>query len=1632
MHFKNLNLKKCREHLLCNEKIKPISSGRRNFVKAMGLGVVAWNPLFDSVKLLSKDAFEIKKKKRSLLFYRKKKLCWEISDRIFEDGFSTSFKQVGDKYHFGADGLRYVNTNYQFSLKGEIFFDNSCWMLNLNIPELEVETTVDLLKWLDGHVTVLAKTSQNRVLAKIYGEDQVVLDGNFNLSLTNMWQLGFESTKGIILNYQSDVYQTSKLTILPFSASDIPFLDNTISKGTHIVLPTFKKWEQLISTISFKSDLELSVSDTPNLEILLADDRLLWITQNKGDLSLIASGFHGHDFKFDKYFFYAEYVESAAPRIYFSASLPHNGQWLSNQLGTFKFVPSQELPDFEAFGYGNQLNGEVLEPRLHAFKAQTPSGISLSSVYDDSPIIRINPQEPVRRVGTSVLQRVTTPTTDEEEKEEEKTDTQNPVRTIGTIINKQPEDQEPIRSIITTQPELNLEISKIKFRPRRALTVRVLRPEDMILLEFEFHNFNYTNRGQAPFMELDNDSEVGVMIVYFTSQHTLEEAFFESNQLPGTGDNSTVSLPVKHLRARRSRLVYELPAGHDGFPLMMSELLDWSKFKLRVNPRAYIKIPQLTRLKTPTFLTGRTASVKTPSSASYLDTASKDYAIKMVQASKIKASQRKVYDEVQLAKVLQPSEIQTIRPAFNIASIKNVSMKVEPVPETDTSIEAPTLMYISPNQTNDFFHQKELQLREVGFGSKIVSANRQFVSSELRVLDPLVSTQGQIAELWHTTLGVKLNGGRVTRSLADFKTIRALWADDANEKYDNPAGIGNLPFMTSLDASDRHILVHTTSDYSIRDYSPKAVPVNNLMLTSLGAYLDWHAFFDVPYPADNILSIIEWEHLATLGRDHYVKVVREGYLFPFGHRAALVKITERKFHQQTKSAVNRQRMYVVVLEKEVLYSRVDPQNEFIEFPFQAVRINVSKTPDIDYPEPIINVSSSSGGGIRIPRLTSKAGGSENTSYNFYINVGSQGFPFDITATDKEGVEHQVRMPLAFLENRVARDVSLAQQIITKYNENAIYNQTDFAGQEIAYAESLVDGDTTLETDIITFGAQTYPTTVGEDIKFHPKMQEAQVYLKQVDEMTGVRTLTAIGLEDDENDGMVFARVADAVLDFSGGSDKAGGFMSPNISITALSKLQGPVGGLIEDIKKLMFLPDQFFKAMDNLPLAKIFGVIKIFDLLGDLNLGGAFDGLINTINTVKQQIEDIKNQIMYLENLARETNENVDSQVQNLQQQIKGKVDELLNALNGNIPKIPNLKTYVTTEAFYAEYKWQPEFKSSPIVVIEDILQVKVTDPKKALTITTKFEKPFDASKPASLNGSARFEKFGIDLVPLLAVNFNYLEFKTGSSQKTDVKVDIDTNDPIKFQGALSFVNNLQSIIPSTGFSDDGPYIELKPTQVTAGFNISIPNVEVGICMISNMSLGARVTLPFTGAPLTMGFNFCTRENPFLLTISCFGGGGFFMMVTTLKGLQSIEAAFEFGAAMSLNVGVASGGVSAMGGFYYKFELVDVTVGEEVEQIGKSTLSGYLRINGHLSVLGMITVSLEFYLAFTAVFSDGGNKVEKIEGFATVKVKVEVLFFSKTVKVTVRRELKGADADPKFIEMIDQDDWQEYCLAFAS
>ena len=66
-------------------------------------------------------------------------------------------------------------------------------------------------------------------------------------------------------------------------------------------------------------------------------------------------------------------------------------------------------------------------------------------------------------------------------------------------------------------------------------------------------------------------------------------------------------------------------------------------------------------------------------------------------------------------------------------------------------------------------------------------------------------------------------------------------------------------------------------------------------------------------------------HTATQGRDHYVRIVYEGELLPFHNRAALVKVTERKFKEQGGLVVAHlyQRIFIVVREPEKVFADTD-------------------------------------------------------------------------------------------------------------------------------------------------------------------------------------------------------------------------------------------------------------------------------------------------------------------------------------------------------------------------------------------------------------------------------------------------------------------------------------------------------------------------------------------------------------------------------------------------------------------------------------------------------------------------------------------------------------------------------------
>ena len=212
-----------------------------------------------------------------------------------------------------------------------------------------------------------------------------------------------------------------------------------------------------------------------------------------------------------------------------------------------------------------------------------------------------------------------------------------------------------------------------------------------------------------------------------------------------------------------------------------------------------------------------------------------------------------------------------------------------------------------------------------------------------------------------------------------------------------------------------------------------------------------------------------------------------------------------------------------------------------------------------------------------------------------------------------------------------------------------------------------------------------------------------------------------------------------------------------------------------------------------------------------------------------------------------------------------------------------------------------------------------------------------------------------------------------------------------------------------------GPSISVSDGGIEASYSLALPDVGVGVFAFQNLALSAGVNIPFDGTPVRVRFGLSSRDNPFILTIDLFGGGGFFSLGIGADGIELIEVSLEFGADLSVDLGVASGGVSIMAGIYFSLQTVPI---KQVQ------LTGFLRADGNLSVLGIISISMEFYLGLT--YLDPG----KAYGTASVSVSVSVLFVSVSVSVTMQKTI-GGSGDPSFRQALTEKNWTTYCEAFA-
>jgi hypothetical protein len=567
-----------------------------------------------------------------------------------------------------------------------------------------------------------------------------------------------------------------------------------------------------------------------------------------------------------------------------------------------------------------------------------------------------------------------------------------------------------------------------------------------------------------------------------------------------------------------------------------------------------------------------------------------------------------------------------------------------------------------------------------------------------------------IVELWHTRLAVATQASTASAALqadesnSKDRTVRAIWSSDyvgvertntvdpnmPPRSYQHPDALGfplhytkdsdpatyDDPFRMTLDSLDRCELVHLTSNYRIpkpayvkelkptgdKILPPSPVNVERMMLTSVGGYLkSLGVWSPAKIDVNHQLTVEQWRHIATLGRDHYVRVVYKGYLLPFGHRVSLVKVTERKivinpdYPKNGFVAILHQRMFIVAQNPVKDFPVLGQPYGGRQIPFRRVEVQTLITPDLDAP------------GGAFPGNPNRT----QTQSLFWPTVGGQPFPFRFRFTDMAGNVSEASFRVVFADAAVSQNSRNSSNInptvlgpkdaIDLFNagtgkaglKDDPWTTASFSDQKVAFAAPTKPGDTQYDAEILAFGAIPPPKALDvldlykNDLPyFYPSLSYARISSSSIKRITAKSDSTRVvffqsyldgGFDPKQNRGEVILQVHDEkplplAFGTNGNVDKAGGLANPDIQVAGFSRKSGPVGGKapvvpagtpapsnpaptpsLSTYSSGNFNPGDFFGGLTS---AKILGGIKLSDIIAPLA-----PGLASNLEKAPQMLE---------------------------------------------------------------------------------------------------------------------------------------------------------------------------------------------------------------------------------------------------------------------------------------------------------------------------------------------------------------------------------------------------------------------------
>ena len=756
----------------------------------------------------------------------------------------------------------------------------------------------------------------------------------------------------------------------------------------------------------------------------------------------------------------------------------------------------------------------------------------------------------------------------------------------------------------------------------------------------------------------------------------------------------------------------------------------------------------------------------------------------------------------------------------------------------------------------------------------------------------------------------------------------------------------------------------------------KPLDAREVTVSALGATIDLAGQWSVGQGSDGLLG---YRHRAVLGRDQQVVTVQQGLLLPFGFSVKLQEVTERTgvvLDTDFGAAVLCKTDTIIFADQLVAFDGAPglPSNGRL-FPFRTLRVHersatvtpVGLAPPVS---PLITAINIEGG--------------DASSDDRYL--------FHFTAEDYGGNSVDFVAPGFFVPlpnangNPSAEDVAAA---ITAYDGEQNQQQRSAAGRVAMAIES--PSDTAADVTGIYVGAMLPQGAVGSgSLAGFPRVAGFDARIPAIDALsppassggTHTASLPTVshlvwpqqyidsGLNAAGNPGKVFAQLKQAVP-FGPKATGAGGLANLNTPVVGLSQATGLVGGATAQgsaplgaIASGVFDPKSFFpstsEAAGYLP-PTLLGFIKLADLVQSATVG---DG---------NHVPQITTALLY-------------------------------GPSGTTVPNPPTLPTAVRTSV-----TWQPLLKPVGTQVGNF-----VTTQASALDLNTTTTVSLDGGGPPVTDVRGALSSFELTFASgLVTVIFDSLAFSShaGAAPKIDVKIKSVKPD---LGNALAFFQQLLDNLPGAG---NVPKIDFVDNSLTASYSLAVPSIPMGAFLMQNLAVSSSVTLPLDGRPVQASFAFASRDHPFLVTVSLFGGGGFLALNVVGDSVQELDVQLDFGAAASLDLIVASASVVVTAGIYVSFT-----------QSNGWSIDGFFRANGQIDLLGIISVSLEIYLALE--YDSAPTK--RFIGTAEFTLRVQVAFFSQSLSFAVSRSF-SAGADPTFdIAFPSPQPWAQRCAAFAS